>query len=133
MPMIRIKWMRALEIISLIVAAIIALLWLLGLLIGVWLPDVVLAPRSTIAFAKSSSGHTFRVIQYWNRVDFYSTELHVTSPDGIEFDNTLDGDDMKSWSVPMSIDESNKVVSITLGGGRVKKVRYGGEHLEPMF
>jgi hypothetical protein len=91
---------------------------------GIWLPDVVFAPRSTIAYAKLPSGYTFRVIQYWNRVDFYSTELHIVSPDGREQEHTLDGDDNKSWRVPMQIDESNRAVLVTLGGGRKKQVSY---------
>jgi hypothetical protein len=93
--------------------------WALRLLVGVWLPDVVFAPKSTIAHAKLPSGYTFRVVQYWNRVDFYST-----SRLGREQQHPLDADDSKSWRVPMSIDESDRVVLVTLGGGREKKVRY---------
>ncbi len=103
---------------------ILGALWALGLWIGVWLPDVVFAPKTTIAFTNLLSGYTFRVIQYWNRCDFYSTALHVIAPDGREQSHTLDGDDSKSWKVPMSIDESNKIASFTLGGGRLKVVRY---------
>ena len=109
--------MRALKGISIVFCAIVAPLWALGLLIGVWLPDVVFAPRSTIAYKTLPSGYSFRVIQYWNRVDFYSTELHITFPDGRKQVHTLDGDDNKSWSVPMSVDESNRVVRVILSGG----------------
>lgn len=116
--------MRPLKIISLVFCTIVAALWALGLWFGVWLPDVVFAPRSTIAYASLPNGYSFRVMQYWNRVDFYSTELHIVSPDGSRQEHTLDGDDSKSWRVPMTIDESNRVVLVTLGGGREKKVSY---------
>jgi hypothetical protein len=114
--------MRALKIISLVVCVIVAALWGLGLLIGVWLPDVFFAPERTLAEQRLASGHTFRVVQYWNRVDFYSTELRVTSPDGSTETHTLDGDDSKSWRLPLVIDEQHHTATVTLGGGRVRKV-----------
>jgi hypothetical protein len=114
--------MRALKIISLVLCVIVIALWGLGLLIGVWLPDVVFAPERTLAQHRLASGHTFRVVQYWNRVDFYTTELRVTSPDGSTETHTLDGDDSKSWRLPLVIDEQNHTATVTLGGGRVRKV-----------
>lgn len=116
--------MRIIKVLVLILSGLLLALWLLGLLVGVWLPDVMFAPRRTIASASLTNGYNFRVIQYWNRVDFYSTELHVTGPDGRPEVHTLDGDDNKSWSVPISVDEQRRVVSVTLGGGRVKTVKY---------
>ena len=116
--------MRAFKIILFAFSLLFAVLWVVALLIGVWLPDVFFAPKSTIAYSKLPSGYTFRVIQYWNRVDFYSTELHILYPFGREQTHTLDGDDAKSWRVPMKIDESNRVVSVTLSGGREKQVSY---------
>ena len=44
----------------------------------------------------------FEVIQYWNRSDFYNTELTHTDPAGRETRHVLDGDDSKSWRVPIS-------------------------------
>jgi hypothetical protein len=114
--------MRALKIISLVFCVLVVALWALGLLIGVWLPDVVFAPERTLAEQRLASGHTFRVVQYWNRVDFYSTELRVTTPDGSIETHTLDGDDSKSWRLPLVIDEQHHTATVTLGGGRVRKV-----------
>ncbi len=93
---------------------------LLPLAIGVWLPDVFLARPHTLASRDATNGHRFRVVQYWNRIDFYSTELHIISPDGRTDVRTLDGDDWKRWSVPIVIDEGNRVVSVTLGERRVR-------------
>src|SRR5687767_9288454 len=101
--------MRAFKTILLISCAILGVLWALGLLVGVWLPDVVFAPKSTLAYVALPTGYRFRVIQYWNHVDFYSTELHIISPEGRQEIHTLDGDDSKSWTVPMNVDESNRV------------------------
>ena len=109
-------------VIVLIVALIFGALFGLPLLIGVWLPDMIYAPHHTLAEQRLASGHTFRVVQYWNRVDFYSTELHVTSPDGGTEVHTLDGDDSKSWRLPLTIDEQKHTATIILGGGRERKV-----------
>ena len=92
------------------------------LLVGVWLPDVFFANKHTLASKTLSSGYEFRVVQYWNRVGFYSTELHVTSPAGHLEVYTLDGDDSKSWRLPLVIDEQRRTATVTLGGGRVRQV-----------
>lgn len=96
----------------------------LPLLMGVWLPDVFFGGTRTLASASLTNGYTFRVVQYWNHVDFYSTELHVTSPDGRTEVHTLDGDDAKSWRVPLTVDEPSRVASVTLGGDRPRKVNW---------
>jgi hypothetical protein len=96
----------------------------LPLKIGVWLPDMVNAPRAILAKARSSDGHEFTVIQYWNRADFYNTELIHTSPDGSMKTIVLDGDDSKAWQLPMTVDETERVVSVTLGGNRLKKITW---------
>jgi hypothetical protein len=98
--------------------AILSAALLLPLGIGVWLPDVFTGRLHTLAAYDATNGYRFRVIQYWNNVDFYSTELHIISPDGKTEVRTLDGDDSKSWSVPVVVDETNRVVSVTLGGRR---------------
>ena len=94
----------------------------LPLVIGVWLPDVVFAPKRILAEQRLANGHLFRVVQYWNHIDFYTTELLHISPDGTLNTDVLDGDDNKSWSVPLAVDETNKTVTVTLGWGRIKKV-----------
>ena len=97
---------------------------LLGLpaLIGVWLPDVIFATEHTLAEKRLASGHSFRVVQYWNRVDFYTTLLRHTSPDGVVEGFVFDGDDSKSWNVPLVINEASRSAKVTLSGGRLKRV-----------
>ena len=114
--------MKRLLVTSLIVGLVFAALIGLPLLIGVWLPDVISASEHIVAEKRLASGHTFRVVQYWNRVDFYSTELRVTSPDGTTETHTLDGDDSKSWRLPLIIDEEQHTATVTLEVGRVRKV-----------
>ncbi|MHA3771773.1 hypothetical protein ACXR0O_09585 [Verrucomicrobiota bacterium sgz303538] len=92
--------------------------------LGAWLPDLLSAPRRTLASEALPSGHTFRVIQYWNRLDFYSTELHVSSPGAPSKVFVLDPDDFKSWGVPLLIDENARVATITLSGDRKKTVKW---------
>src|SRR5436190_22840166 len=113
------KWVR---FVLLILGLVFGAAFGLPLLIGVWLPDVIGAPECTLAEQRLPSGHAFRVVQYWNHVDFYSTELRVTLPDGTTETHTLDGDDSKSWRLPLVIDEQHHTATVTLGGGRVKTV-----------
>jgi hypothetical protein len=114
--------MRRLLVIALIINLLFVALLGLPLLIGVWLPDVISAPRHILAERRLANGHSFRVIQYWNRCDFYNTELLHFSPDGTVERQLLDADDSKSWRVPLLIDEQHKTAKITLSGGRVKTV-----------
>lgn len=94
------------------------------LLLGVWLPDVVIDRVHTLAQARSSGGHSFRVIQYWNHGDFYNTELIHTAPNGTTNTQVLDGDDSKTWRVPLKLDERTRLVTVTLSGGRTKIVEW---------
>ncbi len=111
---------RYLRLTFLFVIAVVFLL--VPLLMGVWLPDVFLANEHTLASVTLTNGYSFRVVQYWNRGDFYTTELRITSPDGHAEAHTLDGDDSKSWRLPLSVDQSGRTATVTLGGGRVRKV-----------
>ena len=92
----------------------------LPLFIGIWLPDVISAPQHTLAEQHLTNGHSFAVVQYWNRGDFYSTELLHTLPDGTAVTHVLDSDDSKSWRLPLVVNEQQRTATITLGGGRVK-------------
>jgi len=102
----------------------VAVSFYLPLCLGVWLPDVLFAPHRTLAATTSPTGYAFRVVQYWNRVDFYSTQLHVTPPNAPAKVFTLEGDDSKSWTVPLSVNEGNRMASITLSGGRTKNIQW---------
>lgn len=94
----------------------------LPLCVGVWLPDVLSTSARTLAEQHLASGHSFLVVQYWNTVDFYTTELRHTRPNGLVEVHVLDTDDSKSWSLPMVINEESGSASVTLSGGRVKKL-----------
>jgi hypothetical protein len=99
-------------------------LLLLPLLFGIWLPDVIYAGRHTLAEQKLPSGDTFRVIQHWNRSDFYNTELVRTSPSGAVTIFVLDSDDNKIWSVPLVVDAQQHTATVTLSGGRTRSVSW---------
>jgi hypothetical protein len=47
------------------------------LLVGVWLPDVIAAPRNDLAEERNDNGGVVRVVQYWNRSDFYKHRTGV--------------------------------------------------------
>ena len=76
----------------------------------------------TLAHVTASTGSTYDVVQYWNHVDFYTTELRVTLADGTTKVVTLDGDDAKTWSVPLTVDEVRGVATVVLSGHRTRTV-----------
>ena len=102
-----------------IVLLILAALWF-----GVWPPDVLTGQRHTLGTVNLPDGHVFQVVQYWNRVDFYSTELHITKPGGRTEWHTLDGDDSKTWSTPITVDTAERTVTVRLGGSRTRTVSW---------
>jgi hypothetical protein len=112
------------------ILAVVALLFVASLVVplglGIWLPDVIFAPTRILAEQKLQNGHSFRVIQYWNHVDFYTTELVHTLPGGRVIQTVLDGDDNKSWSVPMVVDEKGRSVHVTLSGKRLRRISWDG-------
>ncbi|HEX2853384.1 MAG TPA: hypothetical protein VHO24_09105 [Opitutaceae bacterium] len=95
--------------------AVPAAVLLLPLLIGIWLPDVFIDRTYVLAEAASSDGTQFRVEQFWNHTDFYTTNLQVIYPEGAVTTHPLDFDDDKSWSVPLVIDEKRRTVTIGIG------------------
>lgn len=105
-----------------LVALMAAIVLFVPLLIGVWIPDVISAPRNVLAELRRTNGETVRVIQYWNRCDFYSTELEYTGTNGVLARCTLDADDSKSWRVPVVVDWEMKKAKVTIGGGRLRVV-----------
>ena len=95
----------------------------LPLSVGVWIPDLI-GTTHTLSSVTTSSGYSLRVTQAWNYVDFYSTTLYVTAPDGSTTDTVLDGDDTKSWSVPVALDEPGRTATVMLGGGRSRVIHW---------
>ena len=110
--------------VPLIIALLLIALFGLPLVIDIWLPDVFISSRHTLAFQQLASGHLFRVIQYWNHGDFYNTELIHTFPNGSVETHILDADDGKTWRVPLLVDEAQKTATIILGGNRIRKVTW---------
>jgi hypothetical protein len=86
------------------------------LLVGVWLPDVFIDRIHTLADQRLGSGHSFRVIQYWNHGDFYNTEFQHTGPDGAVSREVLDGDDSKRWRATLTVDEHTRRATVALRG-----------------
>lgn len=96
----------------------------LPLLVGIWLPDLISAPQNTLAEKALADGNTFRVIQYWNRCDFYTTFLLHQRPNGTTTNYLLDADDSKTWWVPIVVNEQARKVTVTLGGNRVREINW---------
>jgi len=96
--------------------------FLLCLSFGVWLPDVFIDCDHILAEKRLPGGDVIQVVQYWNHVDFYSTELVHTSPNGTVRRYVLDGDDDKSWRVPLSVSEWARQATVQLSGKRTKVV-----------
>jgi hypothetical protein len=115
--------MKALLITMLIISMLILILLGLPLRIGIWIPDVIAAPRRTLAEQTLTNGHSFKVIQYWD-VDFYTMELQHTSTDGSVNKHFLESEGDKSWSVPLILDEKSKSATVILDGGRTNKINW---------
>jgi hypothetical protein len=91
--------------------------------VGVWLPDIfTFGSPHTLTRVSGRSGAIYEVIQYWNYVDFYTTELRITSADGMKKVIELDCDDQKSWTVPLDVDELAWVATVTLSGQRTMTI-----------
>ncbi|WP_395751757.1 hypothetical protein [Prosthecobacter sp.] len=114
--------MKKLPRVLLITSLALTIALLLSLQLGFWLPDILNPSEHTLAEQHLPTGHQFQVVQYWNGMDFYSTELRITTPDGSTASHTLDGDDSKSWSLPLLIDAPHHTATITLSGNRAKTV-----------
>jgi hypothetical protein len=107
----------------LVIASAIALAVAWPFSAGVWLPDIfTFGSARTLARAAGTSGARYEVVQYWNYIDFYTTELRIASPDATKKVIELDGDDQKSWTVPLSVDEAAGVATVTLSGKRTVRI-----------
>lgn len=79
----------------------------------VWIPDVISPRAAVLASGTAQSGHRFQVVQYWNGVDFYTTELEDMNPNGQLTVAQIDWDDTKQWSCTMKVVEAEKKVVVT--------------------
>ena len=91
--------------------------------IGIWVPDMFSSRVRTVASTRLADGTDFQVTQRWG-ADFYTTELRITLPDGRREIRVLDGDDNKSWQVPLSVDTTNRTVTVTLSGDRQQSIQW---------
>ncbi len=89
----------------------------LPLVYGVWLPDVF-GKQHTLCSATTSTGYQISIVQYWNHVDFYTTEARITPPDGVTSIHVLDGDASKTWGAILEVDLSEKSATFKLPNGR---------------
>jgi len=78
----------------------------------------------TIASLRLSDGSEFEVVQYWNHIDFYNTELRHRLPDGQQQTWVLDGDDHKRWHIPLTVDEAARTVSVPHQGPNLKTIQW---------
>ncbi len=95
----------------------------LPLAIGVWLPDVF-GKEHVLCSATTSSGHRISLVQYWNHVDFYTTEARVTGPDDVSSITVIDGDASKTWSATLAIDPSQTSATYQIPGGRSGQITW---------
>ncbi len=95
----------------------------LPLAYGVWLPDVF-GKQHTLCSATTSTGYQISIVQYWNHVDFYTTETRITSPDGVTSISVLDGDASKNWGATLEVDPSEKSATYRLPSGRTGEITW---------
>ncbi len=102
---------------SVVSVVLVAAAFLSPLLIGVWLPDV-LGREVTIQTVRLNDGETISVVQYWNYVDFYSTEARVTDLSGRTTVRTLDGDDHRHSIAPIKFNYGTRIATFHFMDGR---------------
>lgn len=95
----------------------------LPLVYGVWLPDVF-GKQRTLCSATTSTGYQISIVQYWNHVDFYTTEARVIRPDGVSSTSLIDGDAAKSWSATLEIEPSQTSATYRIPGGRTSTITW---------
>ena len=95
----------------------------LPLAMGVWLPDVF-GKEHTLCSATTSTGYQISIVQYWNHIDFYTTEARVTGPDGVTSVSPIDGDASKSWSATLEIDRSQTRATYRIPNGRTATITW---------
>lgn len=105
------------------VSLVVFLSFFLPLIYGVWLPDVF-GKQHTLCSATTKSGHSVSIVQYWNHVDFYTTEARVTSPGGVTTTTLIDGDAAKSWSATLEIDPSQTSATYRIPNGRTATITW---------
>ncbi len=96
----------AVTLVSFVLAAL-----LLPLIIGVWLPDILLGQQRVLAEQTLPTDQTYRVVQYWNYVDFYTTELRVLNADGSRQRCIIDGDDNLHFAADLALGDAPAAAS----------------------
>ena len=81
-----------------------------------WPPDIISPRVHVLASAASLAGDRFQVVQYWNRGDFYTTELEHLAPDGIFSVQQINWDDGKQWLSRIRVSEHDKRAFVTFPG-----------------
>jgi hypothetical protein len=93
----------------------------------VWLPEIGSGKVSVLATAESANGERFRVVQFWNGYDFYTTQLEHIDAAGATKVAVIDGDDKKQWSCSLEIVEAEKKVIVTIPSGSKRLREYQWE------
>jgi len=74
--------------------------------------DVVLANEHILAEYELENGDVVSLIQFWNRVDFYTTKLKRIDSEGNLYEQDLDGDDAKIWHATITLDPNGYVLNV---------------------
>ena len=82
---------------------------------GVWIPDFTGKSR-ILGQTVDSTGQRLEVVQFWNHVDFYTTELVVTKTDGTILRKLIDGDSKKGWTARITVDETKRTAAVMING-----------------
>ena len=98
-------------------AALLAFYFALYHFLGVWPPDIGSSKVAVLTSAESASGERFRVVQFWNGYDFYTTQVEHTAAGGKQHVAVIDGDDRKQWRCSSRVMEAERKFVITLSDG----------------
>ena len=79
----------------------------------VWPPDIASPRVRVLASVTSAAGHSFQVVQYWNRREMYTTELEHVSPDRVFTVAQIGWDDTKAWFSKIRVSDAEGKVFVT--------------------
>jgi len=75
----------------------------------VWLPDIWFAPHRVLASMSLKDGSNIKVVEFWNRCDFYTVELQHITMAGETNSVVIDPDSPKVWFCKLRADDKGRV------------------------
>jgi hypothetical protein len=74
----------------------------------IWIPDLWRQGRRVVHAFEDRDGNKYQVMEWWNRVDFYSVEFVHSCSNGATHTALIDSDASKWWSCEIALSKTNQ-------------------------